>query len=85
MWRELPAEDWRNTTVFKGNSLKESLGHRLVKDSHLINNFGITAKTVAAYSKADRIQVWRDQVAIKFAPMSTVSLRAVLAFHLYSC
>ena len=79
LYRELPADDWRMTTVFEGTSLKETLGDGLRIDNYLINVFGINAATVAATSKTDKIQLWRDQIAAKYLPISKVSIYDVLA------
>jgi hypothetical protein len=78
MYRELPADDWLITTVFEGTSLKETPGDIEKINNYLVNIFGIRAEIVTGASKTDKTQMFRDQIAAKYMPMSKVSIYDIL-------
>ena len=69
-WREIPTDDWRQSTVFKGLSLK---GTRADIEVALINQFEQTAAELAVIRNQNVLdQLLRDQISKKYVPMSKV-------------
>ena len=72
MYRALPPDDWRWTTVFKGTTLKANSADRVVIEEQLVSKFGLLAEDVAKTQDGLDRQ-WRDQIKSKYLPMSKVS------------
>ena len=71
LWRTLPADDWRRSTVFKGLSLKAA-DDKIKMGEILIDCFDVAPDIVAACSREALDTLWRDQVSKKYIPMSKV-------------
>jgi len=71
LWRTLPTDDWRRSTVFKGLSLK-AVDDKIKMGEILIDCFDVAPDIVAACSRDKLDTLWRDQVSKKYIPMSKV-------------
>ena len=75
-WREIPADDWRRSTVFKGLSMKGT-GSRNEIEAALINRFELAAAEVTQLNQEALEQLLRDQISKKYVPMSKVFIHLI--------
>ena len=72
MWNNLPQDDMRRSTVFKGLTLRAK-DDKATMQTVLVDGFGISEAIVAKCNSQKAIdQLWRDQMSKKYVPMSAV-------------
>jgi hypothetical protein len=83
MWKDLPIEDGRWSTEFKGLSLNARDSKPAIL-TYLLVYFHVNPEKVARCSNSlnDLNQLWGDQIANKFVPMSEVAFYSTISFLL---
>ncbi len=83
MWEDLSIEDWRRSTEFKGLSLNARDNKPAIM-TYLLDYFDVNPVKVAKCSNSlnDLNQLWGDQVAKNYVPMSEVAFYSTIRFLL---
>jgi len=73
-WRNLPLDDWKRSTVFKGLSLNVREDRAAIKTA-LLDLFEASVEDVDECSKNQKAMhtYWSDQIEKKYVPMSKVN------------
>jgi hypothetical protein len=70
LYRNLPADDWRNSTVFKRLLLLK--GDRILIEEALVK-FGVSAQEASSCNKGPLEQLFKDKLFQFYVPMSKVN------------
>ena len=81
MWENIPFDDWRRSTEFKGLSLNARDDKPAILE-HLLHDFLVNPEKVASCTTQSSLnQLWGDQIAKNYVPMSEVIFYSTIIFY----